>query len=86
MKNVKCCKYVDILIDNDLKWQERIDYVLHAVGPMHCCFMFYHLTFIVLCCSVLGLAIHCSYCIKRFSLPTARMLNKLLDLTMYIIN
>jgi len=40
--------------------------------------MFYHLTFIVLCCSVLGLAIHCSYCIKRFSLPTAIMSNKLL--------
>jgi len=39
--------------------------------------MFYHLTFIVLCCSVLGLAIHCSYCIKRFSLPTAMMSNKL---------
>ena len=43
---------------------------------MHCCFMFYHLTFIVLCCSVLGLAIHCSYCIKRFSLPTAMMSKK----------
>ena len=40
-----------------------------------------HVTFIVLCCIVLALAIHSAYFIKRFSLLTARMSNKLLDLT-----
>jgi len=37
-----------------------------------------HVTFIVLCCIVLALAIHSAYCIKRFSLLTAMMSNKLL--------
>jgi len=37
-------------------------------------------TFIVLCCIVLALAIHSAYCIKRFSLLTAMMSNKLLGL------
>jgi len=37
-------------------------------------------TFIVLCCIVLALVIHFAYCIKRFSLLTAMMSNKLLGL------
>jgi len=37
-------------------------------------------TFIVLCCIVLALAIHSAYFIKRFSLLTAMMSNKLLGL------
>jgi len=37
-----------------------------------------HVTFIVLYCIVLALAIHSAYCIKRFSLLTAMMSNKLL--------
>ena len=36
------------------------------------------MTFIVLCCIVLALAIHSAYFIKRFSLLTAMMSNKLL--------
>jgi len=39
-----------------------------------------HVTFIVLCCIVLALAIHSAYFIKRFSLLTAMMSNKLLGL------
>ena len=39
-----------------------------------------HVTFIVLCCIVLALAIHSAYCIKRFSLLAAMMSNKLLGL------
>ena len=38
------------------------------------------MTFIVLCCIVLALAIHSAYFIKRFSLLTAMMSNKLLGL------
>ena len=46
---------------------------------MHCCFLCsIHVTFIVLCCIVLALAIHSAYFIKRFSLLTAKMSNKLL--------
>ena len=44
-----------------------------------------HVTFIVLCCIVLALAIHSAYCIKRFSLLTAMMSNKLLGLDLDII-
>jgi len=48
-----------------------------------------HVTFIVLCCIVLALAIHSAYFIKRFSLLTAMMSNKLyldldLDLDRYL--
>ena len=25
IQNVKCCKYLGILIDNDLKWRDHID-------------------------------------------------------------
>ena len=38
------------------------------------------LSVVALCCIVLALAIHSAYCIKRFSLLTAMMSNKLLGL------
>ena len=51
---------------------------------MHCCYYvlstWHLLYFIVLCCIVLALAIHSAYFIKRFSLLTAMMSNKLLGL------
>ena len=48
-----------------------------TIPEPHCCF-YVHVTFIVLCCIVLALAIHSAYFIKRFSLLTAMMSNKLL--------
>ena len=31
IQNVKCCKYLGILIDNDLKWKDHIDYVYNKL-------------------------------------------------------
>jgi len=31
IQNVKCCKYLGILIDNDLKWRDHIDYVYNKL-------------------------------------------------------
>jgi len=27
IQNVNCCKYVGIMIDNDMKWKTHIDYI-----------------------------------------------------------
>jgi len=55
-------------------------FLLHAQAYALLFLCSIHVTFIVLCCIVLALAIHSAYCIKRFSLLTAMMSNKLLGL------
>ena len=34
IQNVECCKYLGILIDSDLKWQDHINYVYSNVTPV----------------------------------------------------